>query len=199
MIPSHARFGVTMKIRTFRMRAAGLALAAFSSQLFPASSQAAHAPREVKRGSAESTAVGRIAIGRIGLDAPVLEGTTQEILKKGVGHFTKTPQPGGAGNVALAAHRDTFFFPLRYIRVGDEITLTNAEGAHRYRVEKTWVVKPKNIEVLDPTEAPSLTLVTCYPFNLRGVNAPERFIVRARRIEATDAPQVAQLERAKDF
>ena len=32
--------------------------------------------------------------------------------------------------------------------------------------------------MLDPTDEPSLTLVTCYPFTYVG-SAPQRFIVRA--------------------
>jgi sortase A len=34
--------------------------------------------------------------------------------------------------------------------------------------------------VLDPTESPSITLVTCYPFYFVG-SAPQRYIVRAVR------------------
>ncbi len=191
-----------MKTRRFRTRAVGFILAVLSTPLFPAGLHAAPwaAPKDTKRPAAEAVAsIGRIEITRIGLNAPILEGTDQGTLKKGVGHFTRTPMLGNTGNVGLAAHRDTFFFPLRYIRIGDEITLTTTEGSHRYRVERTWVVTPKHIEVVDPTDEPSLTLVTCYPFNLRGVNAPERFIVRARRIEVTGTTVLARLERAKDF
>jgi sortase A len=126
--------------------------------------------------------MGRIEITRIGLVAPILEGTDADTLKHAVGHFPRTPLPGRTGNVALAAHRDTFFKPLRDIRKGDEITLTTADGCYRYRVDSTQVVKPENVEVLDPTPEPILTLVTCYPFNLRGEHAPERFIVRAHKI-----------------
>ena len=51
-----------------------------------------------------------------------------------------------------------------------------------YRVERTWVVSPEDVSVLDPTPTRSLTLVTCYPFYHVGP-APQRFIVRAGRVE----------------
>ena len=126
--------------------------------------------------------MGRIEISRIGLAGPIVEGTDAETLKHAVGHFANTALPGQLGNVALAAHRDTFFKPLRDIRQGDEITLTTAEGCFRYLVDSTKVVMPENIEVLDPSAESILTLVTCYPFYLRGEHAKERFIVRAHKL-----------------
>jgi LPXTG-site transpeptidase (sortase) family protein len=52
---------------------------------------------------------------------------------------------------------------------------------YEYKVEELSIVMPQNVEVLDPTPVPSLTLVTCYPFNYVG-SAPKRFIVRARQV-----------------
>jgi sortase A len=185
-----------MKIRCWRIRAVFFVLLILSLQvssagLFPAPLPAI--PKGAKRPIAESfVPMARITARRIGLDAPILEGTDQETLKKAVGHFPRTPLPGQPGNVALAAHRDTFFFPLRYIRIGDEITLTTPDGSYRYQVDSTRVVMPRNIEVLDPTNESILTLVTCYPFDLRGMNAPERFIVRARRISVRDSAPAGQ-------
>jgi sortase A len=39
-------------------------------------------------------------------------------------------------------------------------------------------VEPEEVQVLDPTSTPVLTLVTCYPFYYVG-NAPKRYVVRA--------------------
>jgi sortase A len=101
-----------------------------------------------------------------------------------VGHIPGTALPGDSGNVGLAAHRDTFFRRLRDIRPDDEIVLTTPDGTFRYTVEGTKVVEPGDVWVLDPTEEPALTLVTCYPFTYVG-SAPQRFIVRAP-LEARD-------------
>jgi sortase A len=42
-------------------------------------------------------------------------------------------------------------------------------------------VDPDDVYVLDPTDQPTLTLVTCYPFEFIG-HAPRRFIVRAELV-----------------
>ena len=86
--------------------------------------------------------------------------------------------PGEVGNVGLAGHRDTFFRRLRDIQPDDEIRVTTPDGVFSYRVERTDVVNPKDVWVLDATPRPVLTLVTCYPFTYIG-SAPQRFIVRA--------------------
>jgi sortase A len=47
-----------------------------------------------------------------------------------------------------------------------------------YRIEWIRVVAPGDVSVLEPTDRPSLTLVTCHPFYFVG-NAPDRYVVRA--------------------
>ncbi len=137
--------------------------------------------------SAADPVVGRIEIPRVGVSAPILEGVDDATIRRAVGHFPETPLPGQEGNAALAAHRTTDFYGLRHIRIGDEVTVTSARGAFRYRVERTWVVKPEEVSVLDPVPGKVLTLVTCYPFDYDG-SAPERFIVRARAVEVPRSP-----------
>ncbi len=127
--------------------------------------------------------VGRIEIPRLGLSAIVFEGDDDRTLKLGVGHIPGTALPGPRGNMALAAHRDSFFRPLREIRRTDEIEVTTALRTYRYRVSDVAIVGPDDVAVLRDTPAPSLTLVTCYPFWWVG-NAPKRFIVHASRIES---------------
>jgi sortase A len=123
--------------------------------------------------------IGRIAVPRLGLTAIVFEGTDDEVLHRGVGHLTGSALPDQPGNVVLAGHRDSFFRDLRNIRKGDVIDVTTAEfGARRYEVESTEIVEPTQTSVEAPTRTPTLTLITCYPFNYVG-NAPQRFIIRA--------------------
>jgi sortase A len=91
--------------------------------------------------------------------------------------------PGQGGNVVLAGHRDTFFRSLERIRVGDAIYLENSAGTELYVVDWIRIVAPTDLEVLKSTGSAALTLITCYPFRYIG-SAPERFIVRARHINA---------------
>ena len=86
--------------------------------------------------------------------------------------------PGRTGNIGIAGHRDTFFRPLRNVRVGDRITLTVGKHRFAYQVSSLRIVGPDDVSVLDPTPRKSLTLVTCYPFSVFG-HAPDRFVVRA--------------------
>ena len=133
---------------------------------------------------AEGMPVANLEIPRLNLSVVVLEGVGDNILEVGAGHVPQTSLPGKSGNVGIAAHRDTFFRPLRNIQRNDVVRVTTTAGVFDYAVEWTRVVKPTDVEVLNPTEKPSLTLITCYPFHYVG-SAPDRFIVRGRLISTT--------------
>ncbi|HYM12742.1 MAG TPA: class D sortase [Bryobacterales bacterium] len=129
----------------------------------------------------EGSVIGRIDIPRIGVSVMVVEGVQARNLKVAAGHIPGTALPGEEGNVGIAGHRDTFFRKLREVRASDVITLTTLYGSYQYSVESTRVVEPGDVQVLRPSSAAILTLVTCYPFYYVG-SAPGRFIVRARQI-----------------
>ncbi len=133
-----------------------------------------------RRVPARGEVVGRIEIPRLRVSAIVKAGSDARTLQLAVGHIPGTALPGEPGNVGLAGHRDTFFRRLGSIRPDDEIRVTTPDGVYTYRVERTDIVEPTDVWVLDPTEQPALTLVTCYPFTYVG-SAPQRFIVRAMR------------------
>jgi sortase A len=112
------------------------------------------------------------------LSTTVLEGSDDATLRRASGHIEDTPFPGQPGNIGIAGHRDTVFRPLRHVRLGDTMNLTTADRVYHYRITKTLIVGPDDVYVLDPTDHPTLTLVTCYPFEFIG-HAPRRFIVHA--------------------
>ena len=124
--------------------------------------------------------IGMLEIPRLGLSSVVIEGDDVAALLLGVGHLADTPLPWRGGNSVLAAHRDTFFRPLAGIRRNDVIKFSAADAEFEYVVKETMIVEPTAVEVLDPTETATLTLITCYPFDYVGP-APSRFIVRAER------------------
>jgi len=133
--------------------------------------------------SASPTGVeGRIEIPRLGVEGAILEGADDDTLKVAVGHIPGTSVPGAGGNVALAAHRYSFFRGLRRVRKGDRITVTTSSGVYHYAVDRIEIVEIDDVDVLDPTPDPILTLVTCYPFDYIG-EAPQRLIVRAHLVD----------------
>jgi len=67
--------------------------------------------------------IGELEIPRLGVSVGVFEGDDAGILTLGAGHIPKTALPPGSGNTGIAAHRDTYFRPLRPIRVNDLIEL----------------------------------------------------------------------------
>ena len=132
--------------------------------------------------------VAMLTIPRIRLSSVVLEGAGARELKLGPGHISSTPLPGEGGNFAVAGHRDTFFRALRFVRVNDIVQVKSRDQEFQYRVVSTKIVGPNDIQVLDPADRETLTLVTCYPFEFVG-SAPQRFIVRA---DCADCSQRSQ-------
>jgi sortase A len=122
--------------------------------------------------------LGVLRISKLGLEAPLLEGTDDLTLNHAVGRIGGTARPGEPGNIGIAGHRDSFFRGLKDIGIGDAIELQTLEGTDTYVVDRIQIVTPGHVEVLQPRAAPSLTLVTCYPFYFIG-SAPKRYIVTA--------------------
>jgi sortase A len=139
-------------------------------------------PSSIARVPALGDVMGEIQVPRLGLDAIVVQGDSAADLRRAIGHIPQTALPGEPGNFALAGHRDTFFRPLRHIRLGDQIRFRTPDQSFDYVVESIQVVAPTDIQVLDPSAGHDLTLVTCFPFYYVGP-APRRFIVRAREMD----------------
>jgi sortase A len=119
-----------------------------------------------------------LRIAKVNLEAPVLEGTDDLTLNRGVGHIADTGRPGQEGNIGIAGHRDGFFRVLKDIGPGDTIELVTASRRDVYTVDQIVLVSPSDVSVLEARPGRSLTLVTCYPFYFIG-SAPQRYIVQA--------------------
>src|ERR1700751_3754719 len=119
-----------------------------------------------------------LRIAKVHLEVPVLEGTDDLTLNRGVGHIAGTGSPGGDGNVGIAGHRDGFFRVLKEVGPGDIIELRTLQKTDVYTVDQIVLVRPEDVSVLQPRSVRSVTLVTCYPFYFIG-SAPQRYIVQA--------------------
>jgi sortase A len=138
---------------------------------------------------------GVLRIPALQLEVPLYSGTTDANLNRGAAHIEGTAALSGhTGNIGIAAHRDGFFRKLKDISIDDELHLALAGRNLQYRVVDLAVVSPHEVGVLAPTDVPSITLVTCYPFYFLGA-APQRYVVRAQLDDASDdGPSLAAEE-----
>jgi sortase A len=137
-----------------------------------------------------SPAVAILRVPKIHLEVPVLEGTDDLTLNRGVGRIPGTARLGEEGNVGIAGHRDGFFRGLKDVSAGDSVDLVTPKGVESYVVDRVLIVNPSDTSVLQSRTEPSLTLVTCYPFYFVG-SAPQRYVVQA---VLTDSPhKIAQM------
>jgi sortase A len=132
--------------------------------------------------------IGTISLPSLKEKLPIIEGTDDAELKRGVGHFIGSVLPGVSDNSVLAGHRDSVFSNLGKLVLGDPIVVRTITGEFTYTVIKFRIVMATDRTVIVPTPTAILTLSTCYPFRYFG-NAPKRYIVSAEltRSELTKA------------
>ncbi len=109
----------------------------------------------------------RIEIPSLKVDAPVVQGDGWEQLKKGVGQHIGSADPGQSGNVVLSAHDDVYgelFRNLDKLRPGDQVMLYTQQRQYIYIVDSTEIVEPTAVEVMASAGAPTVTLISCYPY-----------------------------------
>ncbi|SMO82782.1 class D sortase [Melghirimyces algeriensis] len=129
--------------------------------------------------------IGELVIPRIGAILPIIYGTGDKELAKGVGHYIGhgTVLPGETGHSVLAGHRETTFRQAGELKKGDKLYIKINGYTYTYQIRKTFIVDKDDRSVIVPHEKPNLSLITCYPFNLVG-SAPQRYIIRGELIES---------------
>ena len=110
--------------------------------------------------------IGIIKIEAIDIKYPILEGTSGDVLNKGIGHLSETAGIGEAGNCVLCGHNGsrsgTFFTPLNNVQIGDLVEILDKRGKNRiYKIVKTSVVGPRDNSIKDTDGTEKLTLFTC--------------------------------------
>src|SRR5699024_11343588 len=64
-------------------------------------------------------AAGMLVIDKIEANLPIVEGTSEDDLKKGVGHYEGTAYPLEDDQIVLSGHRDTVFRRMGELHIGD--------------------------------------------------------------------------------
>jgi sortase A len=125
--------------------------------------------------------IGRLKIGRIGLNMVVVQGTDHTTLKRGPGHYGSTALPGQGHLIYVAGHRTTYLAPFAYInniRAGDFIQFEVPYGTFTYRVTRHYVVAENDVRVLADHGSEILRLQACHPRFF----ATHRYLVDARLV-----------------
>jgi sortase A len=132
---------------------------------------------------ADTWPIARLQVPSAGADLYVLADASGRSLAFGPGYLSGSAQPGERGNTIIAAHRDTHFRFLRETPIGMEISLQTADGReHRYRVVESHIIDTRVEHLNLVLDRPTLSLVTCYPFDAVVPGGPMRFVVVAEEV-----------------
>lgn len=132
--------------------------------------------------------IGILSIPALEETYPIIEGTDEEMLMKGVGHYATTALPGGNEQILLSGHKGTVFQRLGELQPGDRFIVDIGYGSYEYEMRESEIVAADDTTVITPRGEEVLTLSTCYPFSYIG-SASERYIIYAYPVAASDAGQ----------
>lgn len=107
-----------------------------------------------------------IRIPAIDVDKVVVQGTGQEQLRRGPGHYPGTALPGDGGTVGIAGYRVTYgapFLKLNDLKPGHEIYVSTVGGEFVYQVAGRKTVKPYDNSSLAPEGQERLVITTTAP------------------------------------
>ncbi|SFB16741.1 MULTISPECIES: class D sortase [unclassified Bacillus (in: firmicutes)] len=125
--------------------------------------------------------VGLLELPRIKSELAIIEGTDEDDLKKGVGHYKGSYYPGENGQIVLSGHRDTVFRRLGELKIGDPLKVKMPYGNYDYEIIGTKIVEADDTSIITlQKENEELVVTTCYPFSYVG-DAPQRYIIYAKK------------------
>lgn len=147
--------------------------------------------------------LGYITIPKIDVNLPIYEGTSDDVLLKGVGHLEGSSYPlgGESTHSVLTGHRGlaeaVLFTDLDKLQEGDKFYLHIMDEVLAYQVDQVKVVLPEETDDLTIVQGQDYcTLVTCTPYAIN----THRMLVRGIRVpyngeeETGDTPQVVQYQ-----
>jgi sortase A len=137
-------------------------------------------PLELPAGATPHLPLGKgianLYIPRLGRDYAytIVQGTSQDDLEKGPGHYPKTALPGQKGNFAIAGHRvgkGEPFLNLDHLRAGDAVIVETESHFYVYKVKGLdhGLSVPDDVdnipgrEIIDPSDGAVLYPVPDHP------------------------------------
>lgn len=127
--------------------------------------------------------IGLLEIPKIEAELPIIEGTDEEMLEQGVGHYSATVFPSDGEQILLSGHRDTVFRKFGDLAIGDRFIVKMPYGTYEYEIKHTKIVDKNDTSVIRSMGREVLVVSTCYPFHFVGA-APDRYVVYAYPVQA---------------
>jgi len=128
-----------------------------------------------------------LIIPKIGVRIPIVEGTTESTLNKGAWRLPETSTPDKGSNTVIAGHRwkyrppsEKTFYLLDKLEAGDMFKIIWQGKEYDYKVIGIAVVLPTDVWVLNPTQKPIVTLITCTPL----FSTEKRLVVKGELISS---------------
>ncbi|WP_025844835.1 class D sortase [Paenibacillus ehimensis] len=130
--------------------------------------------------------IGVLQIPKLEAELPIIEGTDEEMLKKGVGHYSTSVFPSDGEQIVLSGHRDTVFRNFDKLAIRDRFIVKLPYGTFEYEITKTDIVDKDDTTVIRSMGTEALVVTTCYPFRFVG-DAPERYILYAYPVKSDES------------
>lgn len=126
-----------------------------------------------------------LVIPKIGVKIPIVEGEDESVLENGAWRMPQTSAPDKGSNTVIAGHRwkykppsEKTFYLLDELEMGDAFQIYWQGYEYDYQVASISIVLPTELDVLNPTEKPIVTLLTCHPL----FSTEQRLIIVGERI-----------------
>lgn len=133
--------------------------------------------------------IGYIKIPKINVSLPIYHGTSEEVLKRGVGHLQNTSFPigGESTHAVLSGHTGLssakLFTDLDKLEEGELFFIEVLGEKLAYKIDQIKIVEPRETsDLVIKSGEDYVTLVTCTPY---GINS-HRLLVRGTRIPYTE-------------
>ncbi len=129
---------------------------------------------------ADTWPICRLDVPALGISRIVLAGASGSSLAFGPGHLFGSAAPGIPGNIVIAGHRDTHFSFLEDLTIGHRLNMQTTMGViEHYRIRAIMILNESDTTPFINTDVPTITLITCYPFNAIVAGGPLRYVVVA--------------------
>ncbi len=129
----------------------------------------------------DKSSVMRLIIPAININVPIVERGLEQgwmVVAPGmtVTHFIYSAYPGASGNSLLYSHGNMAFRNIDKLQIGEAIYVQTPSGSSLFKVSQIRIVSPNDLSILDNSDTPILTLLTCYPF---GVDSMRYVVIAA--------------------